>query len=854
MIISLILSKLIFLILYLSSNYNCENIDEIFKQKCAVIDPNNRKNGFQSLVKLNFETFLCYLYNNIYRKNNKNLDDLSNGLKNINKCKEQIKNSFEDNSNFYYKYLSNSGSRLNKIGNEEKCIKEGLEYVLIEMNLNLDDINKNLLYLLENEDNYKSVDHKSQYLELNGFLENDKYYLGLCLWNNCSSFYNIFFKREENEELFSFLNTKGYTAKSASIIIKKDVDKTGNKAPILISIIFIIMVIFIRFMLILSNYCTKKNQEIEPKYFRLSPSTLYPDEIQPNDQNMNDINYAGTNGELVYDDINDNKKLERMKNFNDNNSDRKAGANEDMKSSKSNSSNTDNAFSSNDSETRISKLSSVMKKKKTQAELFLENYDFISFYNLYNLETKSFNSKKLEEICGFKFFLLLSITFYNVYTTFYKVKWNVPGTLPFYREFLHIILAKASKISFKVWIFFDGFQWCFKLLSYLKKLESKRITLKHILIFNINILEKIVVFIVIFLTFIYEISYFGKTFNLTSSFYMHVKRFTSKKCINNPLYILILPIMGYFEENGKFDNCNNFIYILVNEFYAIIICSFLFYLFFKLKSKKFEIFFLVFFFISILLSFIFFKDIYINKHFYYYRYVLGEDISHKCIGLFFHYFFIGCISGLVYYYSTLMSLDLEQYNPFEMCYNLMYCYSKMNPVLRHFLGFFCIFLNMLICSYFPLLCSLNIIKEFRLVKIVDFLTYMIISYENIINIFLFMIFFFDIILTPDMIIKIFLSNSIFIIFERCSLVFMIINEHIIFLFETLVYLDAVYWNIENIIFLTIICFLITLLASIACTFFIQLPIRLFSKKKAREYLENYESENTLSNNHYYKSF
>ena len=335
---------------------------------------------------------------------------------------------------------------------------------------------------------------------------------------------------------------------------------------------------------------------------------------------------------------------------------------------------------------------------------------------------------------------------------------------------------------------------------------------------------------------------------------MHIERFTSKKCSNNPLYILILPIIGYFEENGKFDKCYNFIYILVNEFYAIIICSFLFYLLFKLRSKKFEIFFLIFFFISILLSFIFFKDIYIKEHFYYFRYVLGEDISHKCIGLFFHYFFIGCISGLVYYYSTLMSLDLEQYNPFEMCYNLMYCYSKMNPVLRHFLGFFCICLNMLIFSYFPLLCSLEIIEKFRLVKIVNFLTYMIISYENIINIFLFMIFFFDIILTPDMIIKIFLSNSIFIIFERCSFVFMIINEHIIFLFETLVYLDAVYWNIQNITFLSIICFLITLLASIACVFFIQLPIRLICKKKARDYLEDYESENTLSKIHYYKSF
>ena len=852
MIFSLILTKLIFLGLYLSSNCN-NDIDDIFEKKCKK-KPENEKNGFQSLVKSNFESFLCYLYNNIYGDSKKQLEDLTKNVENMDECKEQIKGSFEDNSKFYYKYLSYSGSRLNKIGNEEKCIKEGLEYVLIEMNLNFNDINKNLLNLLEDENNYKNVNHKSQYLELNGFLENDKYYLGLCLWKNCSAFYKRFFNSETNKELFTFLISKGYTAQNTSIIIKKDEDKKGNKAPIVISIIFIVMVISIRLILILSNYCTQKNQEIEPKYFRLSPSTPLPDEIQSFDQNINENNYAGNNGELIYDDINDNKKLEKIRNFIDNNTDRKTETNEDLKSSKSSSSNIDNALSSNDSETRYSKLSSVVRKKKTQAEIFLDNYDFISFYNLYNLETKSFNSKKLEEICGFKFFLLLSITFYNVYSTFYNVKWNVPGTLPFYREFIHIILAKVSKMGFKLWIFFDGFQWCFKLLSYLKKLESKKITFKHILIFNINILEKIVVFIVIFLTFIFEIEYFGKVFNLTSSFYMHIKRFTSKQCINNPLYILILPFIGYFEETGKFDKCYNFIYILVNEFYAIIICSILFYLFFKLRSKKFEIFFLVFFFISISLSFIFFKDIYINQNLYYYRYVLGEDISHKCIGSFFHYFFIGCISGLVYYYSTLMSLDLEKYNPFEMCYNLMYCYSKMNPVFRHFLGFFCILLNILISSYFPLLCSLNIIKEFRLVKKIDFLTYMIISYENIINIFLFMIFFFDIILTPDMIIKIFLSNSIFIIFERCSFVFMIINEHITFLFETLVYLDAVYWNIENILFLTIICFLITLFVSIAYVFFIQLPVRLISKNKARLCLENYESENTLSNNHYYKSF
>ena len=59
---SLILSKLIFLILYLSSNYNSENIDEAFKHICDNLKPENGKNGFQSLVKSNFESFLCYLY------------------------------------------------------------------------------------------------------------------------------------------------------------------------------------------------------------------------------------------------------------------------------------------------------------------------------------------------------------------------------------------------------------------------------------------------------------------------------------------------------------------------------------------------------------------------------------------------------------------------------------------------------------------------------------------------------------------------------------------------------------------------------------------------------------------------
>ena len=63
---------------------------------------------------------------------------------------------------------------------------------------------------------------------------------------------------------------------------------------------------------------------------------------------------------------------------------------------------------------------------------------------------------------------------------------------------------------------------------------------------------------------------------------------------------------------------------------------------------------------------------------------------------------------------------------------------------------------------------------------------------------------------------------------------MLFLKSIVFLFETLMFLDGIYWNTENIIFLSIICFLITLLISIPFVFFIQLPLRLLIKKDERE--------------------
>ena len=589
------------------------------------------------------------------------------------------------------------------------------------------------------------------------------------------------------------------------------------------ALVFVIFIIFVRLILCISNCCTEQNQGEESPYFKLNPLVPSPEEIQISEQNL----IIENNGDLpedFNDNMNDNNNLERDKNG---------------EIRKINTNNNINPFMVNDTDTRISKFNSIVTRKKTQAEIFLENYEYISNGNLYELETKSFNSKNLEEISGLKFFLLFFISYYYVYHIFYLVKWNQPGTLPFYQDTSHILLAKLAKMSFRVWIFFDGFQWCFKLLSYLNKLKSKKVTFKHILIFNINIIEKIIVFIIIFLIFIYQINNIGN-FQLTTEFEMHSSKFTNVKCYKNPLYIIILPIIGHKEEIGKYEYCFGFIYILMNELYCMIICSILFYFFFRFRLKILEYSFLVFFFFSILILFVYFKNIYGDL--YYQRYVLGEDLSLKSILLFFHYFFIGCICGLVYYYSTLMNLDLEKYNIFENCYKFMYCYITMNHMLRHFLGFLCLFLIMVFNCYYPFLFKFGIINKNRLMKKIDFFTYLVVSYENIIQIFLFMIFFFDIILSSEIFTKVFLSNDIFIIFQRCSFVFFIISEQVVFLFQTFIYLDGVYWNTENIFFLSVICFLITLFLSIAVTFFIQIPIRFFTKKKQRELLENYEKD------------
>ena len=181
---SLITFYLFFLLLILSySNINyTETFEDICHSKLNKSYINNADN-FQTLVKLNFELFLCQLIKGIYNNSYTEMAKIFGTGDEMSDCFKEIKRSFHsDKSNFYYHFLSYSGSRINKIGDEKKCVRHrDLTYYLIEMTSNYVNVEEEFQKSSNNKETNDNINEISQYNELYGFLENNKFYLGLCL-------------------------------------------------------------------------------------------------------------------------------------------------------------------------------------------------------------------------------------------------------------------------------------------------------------------------------------------------------------------------------------------------------------------------------------------------------------------------------------------------------------------------------------------------------------------------------------------------------------------------------------------------------------------------------------------------
>ena len=395
---SLFRSKYLFILLNLLISFSFIYTSDQTNYAYSIIEMCNHKiesneslylfeQNFQRDVKINFELFICDLFEGIYKSNNtfKSFNEIFKNVHEMDKCFNEVNKSFSDiHSNFYYHYLSYSGSRLNKIGDEKNCVKRDLSYYLIEMYSNYSDIENSLNDLFNNKENYE-INDRTQHIELTGFLENNEFYLGLCLWKNCIPFFDVFFNRTQNEPLFNYLSRNGYSANNWTFVNNKSKDNIQiSNISLVLGSFFILIVVLVRILIRISYYCTEKNQSKEPKLIKLNPLAPSPEEIQLTEQHFENDN------ETADDEINNNKDM----NINRKGTDKIDNINQ---------------LSISDTDTRFSKLSSIMTRKKTQAEIFLEKYKFVSIDNLYLLETKSYNSKNLEEINGLRFFVLFFI-------------------------------------------------------------------------------------------------------------------------------------------------------------------------------------------------------------------------------------------------------------------------------------------------------------------------------------------------------------------------------------------------------------------------------------------------------------
>jgi hypothetical protein len=261
------------------------------------------------------------------------------------------------------------------------------------------------------------------------------------------------------------------------------------------------------------------------------------------------------------------------------------------------------------------------------------------------------------------------------------------------------------------WVYLDGLVYTFKLMHFVKNDKS----FDNFVKFMINLLPKIFIFLFIF----YGVYFLQRDIGImevsSMVFEQYVENEYNYKCLSNPLYLLF-PFFNpvSYEKtkfvNNYFNNCYQFSYLIINEFYCILIFFAMFYYLYKYKSKKLDIFVSLGVLANILImNFIpYFYEGVKDEKYYLLKYILGETFSLRYPHNMFNIFFIGVFSGLIYYYNSYLVNDInsflaEDYLPFQYLSNLMRILYKCNWFIKTFLILFNLGIIIVDCSIYYIL-------------------------------------------------------------------------------------------------------------------------------------------------------
>ena len=782
---------------------------------------------------------------NLYDQFNKYFQ-VNNSDINTRDCRDLIFNDlildFDYTDLFFY-----SGHKLNDIGYPSDCLEDNFTFLLPLFTFNI---------------NENSTNEEDQ---MAFFSSKNRANVGLCIWKECNDFVEDNFVKKIDEKFrVNMNNIYNITDIKVNYRHKEMEYEYSLGIKIFEKIIYVYISLYVLIKLVIWIYIKyKESSQIERRkrkdYLQIDENSIIKEEDneEDSDEEINDIK------EEIKRKNSENKKEEESK---EEIEEEEEEEEEEEKESK------DSLFKKNVEESKIRYIERNMQKmgnnslndiedkdnKKTKKISLLHNnldeqrnklnscinliktfndsfMKYLGIKSMTEYDNKIYSNKGLEMISGLRVIFIILSTLNIIFNSFLQSPSIKTINKPFIFSILFIII-KASSYGMYLWVFLDGFVYVFKLMHFVRKDRSFLNFVK----FGMNLIPKIFCYLIIFYFVYFLQNDMGKMFIPSSIlFEQFTENEVNYKCLSNPLYLLFPFINPVTKDNqlvyDYFNNCYQFSYLIINEFYCIIITLILFYCLYKYKSRILEIVIGAVVSVNILgLNLLpYFIENVKEEKYYLLKYILGETFSLRYPHSMFNIFFIGLFCGLIYYYhyyslNDVNSFVSEEYLPFSFLSKLMQYLLKCNIIVKISLILFSLAIIILDGLLYYIIASNGEDNQFLFSFSVPLkLLYL---YETPIIILLFSILLIFLLFAEDKFqIKSFLGSKIFFTTEKISFSYMCLIQMINLIFLSASNNHGDVWSFIALLYITIFEFTVGFFISFLFTLFFELPIKVIIK-------------------------
>jgi hypothetical protein len=708
------------------------------------------------------------------------------------------KDSSDSNNTMLFDMINNSGKGLTDIGLEEECENNDLYYLFLQVKVDLER------YLSGTE-----------YYYLYRFLEQNSFFMGLCLPKQCTNFYTRFFNQKQNTNFFKYLNeTIGIKKVTNYSIIEAKKPKTFVIIYYVIISYIVLKILISIFGFLIFKIC--EEQEI----------------IKGHDEDIDESTSSNAINEQLH---------------------------------------TETFIFTRKKQNSLSKRKNYSKLKL----FFWKIYKFLSFRSnlkyLMAIKNKYYDDTDIEYISFFRLYLLFWFIFnHNIYALI-KIPHKDLNNYNFFRSIWFTII-KYSAFSSECWIMLDGLIVSYKLMSFLKKhgnnLTNSKFDSYSIKIFFkfyiISATKMVLFFFSFFVIHVYLGEFTGMIKDTPILQYFITKINNKRVCQKYPFSVFIPFSIQYCDHKNEtligFRNCYRFVNILMNEFYCFTFILILFYLAYSFKSKLFDFTISIIFLFNLFLSYLSYgEEIGQNSSKYFtFSYILGETKGFTYTHLFINTYMIGVFTGLVYFYyndiisSNPISTEEERYIPFGFTFNIMKFFDQSGKFLHKIYFIISIIGQVLISMsyyfYIKLFSQAGEISHNFDIEVNDTIKFFYI-YERKIFLFFFVLMILILLLYPKVTsLKHFVQSTLFIPFSRINFACLCILDTCVYLFYSAFNIE-IFLNLQNLFLISVgLTVYISTLGTILWMLF-ELPFRIIYKNIVKKDVKNLRTSLVTSFSH-----